>query len=79
VKCTIQVIITMDNGQTETREVASLERQELTPTTLGLRPFAPYGLYWVTGDDDTSPSTTVVLARIFDLKSLSLVYTDLQP
>jgi hypothetical protein len=26
----------MDHGQTETREVARLERQELTPTTLGL-------------------------------------------
>jgi hypothetical protein len=35
-KYTIQVVITIDNGQTETREIANLERQQLTPTTLGL-------------------------------------------
>ena len=35
-KCTIQVVITTDEGQTETREIACLERQDLTPTTLGL-------------------------------------------
>jgi hypothetical protein len=35
-KCTIQVVITTDEGQTETREIAYLERQDLTPTTLGL-------------------------------------------
>jgi hypothetical protein len=35
-KCTIQVVITTENGQTETREIACLEREELTPTTLGL-------------------------------------------
>ena len=33
---TIQVVITTDEGQTETRELACLERQDLTPTTLGL-------------------------------------------
>jgi hypothetical protein len=36
VKCTIQVVITTENGQTETREIACLEREDLTPTTLGL-------------------------------------------
>jgi hypothetical protein len=35
-KCTIQVVITTANGQTETREIACLEREDLTPTTLGL-------------------------------------------
>src|SRR5438445_2983373 len=35
-KCTIQVVITTENGQTETREIACLERDDLTPTTLGL-------------------------------------------
>jgi hypothetical protein len=35
-KCTIQVVITTDEGQTETREIASIEREDLTPTTLGL-------------------------------------------
>jgi hypothetical protein len=29
-KCTIQVVITTDEGQTETREIACLERQDLT-------------------------------------------------
>jgi hypothetical protein len=36
VKCTIQVVITTEDGQTETREIACLEREDLTPTTLGL-------------------------------------------
>jgi hypothetical protein len=36
VKCTIQVGITTDAGQTETREIACLEREDLTPATLGL-------------------------------------------
>jgi hypothetical protein len=35
-KCTIQVVITTENGQTETREITRLEREDLTPTTLGL-------------------------------------------
>jgi hypothetical protein len=35
-KYTIQVVITTDDGQTETRELASLEREHLSPTTLGL-------------------------------------------
>ena len=35
-KYTLQVVITTDNGQTETRELASLEREHLSPTTLGL-------------------------------------------
>jgi hypothetical protein len=35
-KCTVQVVITTENGQTETREIACLEREELTPSTLGL-------------------------------------------
>ena len=35
-KCTIQVVITTEDGQTETREIACLEREDLTPTTLGL-------------------------------------------
>jgi hypothetical protein len=38
-KCTIQVVITTDEGQTETREIASVKRENLAPTTLGL-PFA---------------------------------------
>jgi hypothetical protein len=36
VKCTIQMVIVTENGQTETREIACLEREDLTPTTLGL-------------------------------------------
>jgi hypothetical protein len=36
VKYTIQVVITTDEGQTGTREIASLEWKDLTPTTLGL-------------------------------------------
>ena len=32
---TIQVVITTDVGQTETRDIACLERVDLTPTTLG--------------------------------------------
>jgi hypothetical protein len=36
VKYTIQVVITTAEGQTDTREIASLERKDLTPTTLGL-------------------------------------------
>jgi hypothetical protein len=36
VKCTIQVVITTEHSQTETREIACLEREDLTPTTLGL-------------------------------------------
>jgi hypothetical protein len=35
-QCTIQVVITTENGQTETREIACVERADLTPTTLGL-------------------------------------------
>ena len=35
-KCTIQVVITTEDGRTETREMACLEREDLTPTTLGL-------------------------------------------
>jgi len=35
-KCTIQVVITTDEGQTETRDIACVERQDLTPTTVGL-------------------------------------------
>jgi hypothetical protein len=35
-KYTVQVVITTDEGQTETREIACLEREDLTPTTLGL-------------------------------------------
>jgi hypothetical protein len=35
-QCTIQVVITTDEGQTETRDIACLERQDLTPSTLGL-------------------------------------------
>jgi len=34
--CMIQVVITPEKGQTETREIAVLEREDLTPTTLGL-------------------------------------------
>jgi hypothetical protein len=36
VKCTIQVVITTEDGQIEIREIACLEREDLTPTTLGL-------------------------------------------
>jgi hypothetical protein len=35
-QCTIQVVITTENGQIDTREIAVLEREDLTPTTLGL-------------------------------------------
>jgi hypothetical protein len=35
-KYMVQVVITTDEGQTETREIACLERGDLTPTTLGL-------------------------------------------
>ena len=35
-KYTIQVVITTDEGQTETRDIACVEREDLTPTTLGL-------------------------------------------
>jgi hypothetical protein len=35
-KYTVHVVITTDNSQTETREIASVEREDLTPTTLGL-------------------------------------------
>jgi hypothetical protein len=35
-KYAIQVVITTDEGQTETRDIACLEREDLTPTTLGL-------------------------------------------
>jgi hypothetical protein len=35
-KCTIQVVIMTENGQTETREIACVEREDLSPTTLGL-------------------------------------------
>jgi hypothetical protein len=36
VKYTIQVVITTDDGQSETRDIAQLERENLTPATLGL-------------------------------------------
>jgi len=35
-KSTVHVVITTDEGQTETREIACVEREDLTPTTLGL-------------------------------------------
>jgi hypothetical protein len=35
-KYTIQVVITTDEGQTETREIASVKRENLTATTFGL-------------------------------------------
>jgi hypothetical protein len=35
-KYTVHVAITTDAGQTEIREIASVEREDLTPTTLGL-------------------------------------------
>jgi hypothetical protein len=35
-KYAIQVVITTDKGQTETQDIASIEREDLTPTTLGL-------------------------------------------
>jgi hypothetical protein len=35
-KYAIQVVITTDEGQTETQELACVEREDLTPTTLGL-------------------------------------------
>jgi hypothetical protein len=36
VKYTIQVVITTDEGQTKTRDIAGLEREDLSSTTLGL-------------------------------------------
>jgi hypothetical protein len=42
VKGTIQVVITTDEGQTETRELACLERTDLTPTTLQTVPQHPF-------------------------------------
>jgi hypothetical protein len=36
IKYAIQVVITTDEGQTETREIAGVEREELSLTTLGL-------------------------------------------
>src|SRR5262245_2754953 len=35
-KYAIQVVITTDEGQTETRDITCVEREDLTPTTLGL-------------------------------------------
>jgi hypothetical protein len=35
-KYAIQVVITTDEGQTETQDIACVEREDLTPTTLGL-------------------------------------------
>jgi hypothetical protein len=35
-KYAIQVVITTNKGQTETQDIASIEREDLTPTTLGL-------------------------------------------
>lgn len=35
-KYTVHVAITTDEGQTEIREIASVERDDLTPATLGL-------------------------------------------
>ena len=35
-KYTIHVAITTDDGQRETRDLACVEREDLTPTTLGL-------------------------------------------
>jgi hypothetical protein len=35
-KYAIQIVITTDEGQTETRDIAGVERENLTPTTLGL-------------------------------------------
>jgi hypothetical protein len=35
-KCTIQVVITTDEGQPETQDIACVEREDLTPTTVGL-------------------------------------------
>jgi hypothetical protein len=35
-KYAIQIVITTDEGQTETRDIACVEREDLTPTTLGL-------------------------------------------
>jgi hypothetical protein len=35
-KYAVHVVITTDEGQTETREIACVEREDLTPTTLGL-------------------------------------------
>jgi hypothetical protein len=32
-KYTVRVIITTDGGQPETREIACVEREDLTPTT----------------------------------------------
>lgn len=36
VNYTMQVVITTDEGQPETRELACVEREDLTPTPLGL-------------------------------------------
>ena len=35
-KYAIQIVITTDKSQTETQDIASIEREDLTPTTLGL-------------------------------------------
>jgi hypothetical protein len=35
-KYAVQVVITTDEGQTETRDIACVEREDLRPTTLGL-------------------------------------------
>jgi hypothetical protein len=35
-KYAIQVVLTTDEGQTETQDIACVEREDLTPTTLGL-------------------------------------------
>jgi hypothetical protein len=35
-QCAIQVVITTDEGQTETQDIARVEREDLTPTTRGL-------------------------------------------
>jgi hypothetical protein len=35
-KYTVHVVITTDDGQTEARDIACVEREDLTPTTLGL-------------------------------------------
>jgi hypothetical protein len=35
-KYAIQIVITTDEGQTETQDIACMEREDLTPTTMGL-------------------------------------------
>ena len=35
-KYTVHVVTTTDEGQTETQDIACVEREDLTPTTLGL-------------------------------------------